>query len=441
MQSRSTATELFYQLLDANDEDKCVVLSKLANEDSDVYNELQQLLEVSDRQPLTSIIGFYAQHAMGDELDFSGQIVDKYQLTNELGRGGIGVVYAAHRADETFEQQLAIKFIQPHLTQVLGKRALFSEAQLLARLNHPCIAKVFDGGEHQGCVYIVMECVEGDTLNRYVQQKRLSVVNKLKLFQRICLAIEHAHQNHILHADIKPENILVDSQHQPKLLDFNLTQAINNNVEKQESELVAFSRDFASPEQQSGGFLTQQSDIYSLGKLLLFLFPQSRVDIKAVIDKATLDEPAHRYSSMSELRGDIDNILANRPISMMQNMPLYCLGKFIQRRPVPFLSGLLLVVTIGVFTATLAVQNQRLVAEKIIAENMMYEVTSMMFHSKGSDQALMSVGAMLDISRRRILSNPDLPKHIKQKLLMIMMTPTPDKHKMELTSKRKPEQQ
>ncbi|MGF1735004.1 serine/threonine protein kinase [Photobacterium satsumensis] len=440
MQSSSTATEIFYQLLDANDEEKNFILSQIASENAKVYNELQQLLEASDKQHLTSILGFNAQHAMGSELDFSGQIVDKYQITHELGRGGIGVVYAAHRADETFEQQLAIKFIQPQLTQILGKRALFSEAQLLARLNHPCIAKVFDGGEHQGCVYIVMECVEGETLDRYVQKNLLPVANKLKLFKNICLAIEHAHQNHILHADIKPENILVDSQRQPKLLDFNLTQVINNNAGKKESELVAFSREFASPEQQCGGFLTQQSDIYSLGKVLLFLFPQSPADIKAIIEKATQSEPEQRYSGMSELRNDVENILANRPVSMKQGMPLYCMGKFIQRRPVPFMSGILLIVTVGVFTATLAVQNQRLVAEKTIAENMMYEVTSMMFHSKGSDQALMSVGAMLDISRRRILSNPDLPKHIKQKLLMIMMTPTPDKHEMELTSKRKPEQ-
>lgn len=129
---------------------------------------------------------------------------------------------------------------------MLGKRALFSEAQLLARLNHPCIAKVFDGGEYQGCVYIVMECVDGDTLNKYVQKKTLSTKNKLSIFKSICSAIEHAHQNHILHADIKPENILVDNLHQPKLLDFNLTQAINSNTGEQNNELVAFSREYAS---------------------------------------------------------------------------------------------------------------------------------------------------------------------------------------------------
>lgn len=167
------------------------------------------------------------------------------------------------------------------------------------------------------------------------------------------------------------------------------------------------------------------------------MLPDANTDIQSVIEKAIQAQPEHRYSSVSELRCDIENILTHRPISVKQNLPLYCLGKFVQRRPVPFMSGFLLVITIAVFTTTLTVQNQRLVEEKTIAENMMYEVTSMMFHSKGSDQALMSVGAMLDISRRRILSNPDLPKHIKQRLLMIMMTPTPAKPKVELSDKRK----
>ncbi|KFK63001.1 serine/threonine protein kinase, partial [Vibrio vulnificus] len=127
---------------------------QLEQDAPDVYRALTPLIQPHEHEPFTALLGFHANHATEIPLDLSNQLIDKYQLTHELGRGGMGVVYAAYRADETFEQQLAIKFIQPSLTQVLGKKALFDEAQLLARLNHPCIAKVIDGGVHQDSVYI-----------------------------------------------------------------------------------------------------------------------------------------------------------------------------------------------------------------------------------------------------------------------------------------------
>ncbi|EHY9870460.1 serine/threonine protein kinase [Vibrio vulnificus] len=434
MQLGSSATQVFYHLLDLNEEEKQQALQQLEQDAPDVYRALTPLIQPHEHEPFTALLGFHANHATEIPLDLSNQLIDKYQLTHELGRGGMGVVYAAYRADETFEQQLAIKFIQPSLTQVLGKKALFDEAQLLARLNHPCIAKVFDGGVHQDSVYIVMEKVEGVTLDAFLQQHHLDTRAKLTLFRYLCQAIEHAHHNQVLHADIKPENILIDQDIRPKLLDFNLTQKVSTQANQSgQVGLVAFSEHYASPEQKSGGYLTQQSDLYSLGKILHLLFPQvgKHSDLRFILDKATQAKAEQRYQSVSELRADIENMLACRPISLKQHIPLYTTKRLIQRRPVPSLLLTLLVMSGMLFTSTLMTKNRQLQQEKLIAENMMYEVTSLMFHTKGNEMANLSVNSMLEITRRRILSNPDIPKHIKQKMLLAMITPTPEKHAVE----------
>lgn len=122
MQLGTSATQVFYHLLDLNEEEKQQALQQLKQDAPDVYRALTPLIEPHEHEPFTALFGFHAHHATEPPLDLSNQLIDKYQLTHELGRGGMGVVYAAYRADETFEQQLAIKFIQPSLTQVLGKK-------------------------------------------------------------------------------------------------------------------------------------------------------------------------------------------------------------------------------------------------------------------------------------------------------------------------------
>ncbi|ELC9574132.1 serine/threonine protein kinase [Vibrio vulnificus] len=435
MQLGSSATQVFYHLLDLNEEEKQQALQQLEQDAPDVYRALTPLIQPHEHEPFTALLGFHANHATEIPLDLSNQLIDKYQLTHELGRGGMGVVYAAYRADETFEQQLAIKFIQPSLTQVLGKKALFDEAQLLARLNHPCIAKVFDGGVYQDSVYIVMEQVDGVTLDTYLKHHTLDQTAKLTLFLQLCQAVEHAHHNQVLHADLKPENILIDHAQRPKLLDFNLTQKVSDQAKQQgKTGLVAFSEHYASPEQKSGGYLTQQSDLYSLGKILQLLFPhmKKRSDLCFIAEKATQAIAEQRYLSVSELRVDIENMLACRPISLKQHIPLYTTKRLIQRRPMPTFLLTLLVMTGVMFTSTLINKNRQLEQEKLIAEEMMYEVTRLMFHTKGNQLAQMSVSSMLEITRRRILSNPDIPKHIKQKMLLAMITPTPEKQVVEV---------
>ncbi|MEZ8880864.1 serine/threonine protein kinase [Vibrio lentus] len=417
--------------MDLSDAEKSLYLERLEQEQPSLYQQILPLINEVSSEQITSLLGFHAQQATGSELSLTDTLVDKYYISHELGRGGMGVVYSASRADRTFEQDLAIKFIQPTLTHILGKYALFQEAQLLAHLNHPCIAKVFDGGVYEESVYIVMERVEGETLSLYLQNRSFSEKQKLSLFKEICSAIEHAHQKQVLHADLKPENILIDPLGSPKILDFNLTQKVKQPAPHQSSDasiLTAYSKAYASPEQIAGHFLTQQSDIYSLGKVLALIFDSSsNLDINLIVEKATNHEPYRRYASVSELRQDIVRILEFRPISLREKQPFYSLAKLLKRRPVQSALTILLLLSGATFSTAIFHKNVQLQKEKLVAEEMMYEVTSLLFHAKGSDAAKMSVGTMLELTRRRILSNPDLPKDVKQKMLLAMLTPSPEK--------------
>jgi serine/threonine-protein kinase len=153
----------------------------------------------------------------------------------------------------------------------------------------------------------------------------------------------------------------------------------------------------------------------------------SNLDINLIVEKATNHEPYRRYASVSELRQDIVRILEFRPISLREKQPLYSLARLLKRRPVQSALTILLLLSGATFSTALFHKNVQLQKEKLVAEEMMYEVTSLLFHAKGSDAAKMSVGTMLELTRRRILSNPDLPKDVKQKMLLAMLTPSPEK--------------
>ncbi|MEZ8018297.1 serine/threonine protein kinase [Vibrio splendidus] len=428
--------------MDLSDAEKSLYLEQLEQEEPSLYEQILPLINEVSSEQITSLLGFHAQQATGSELSLTDTLVDKYYISHELGRGGMGIVYSASRADRTFEQDLAIKFIQPALSHILGEHALFQEAQLLAHLNHPCIAKVFDGGVYEESVYIVMERVEGETLSLYLQNRSVSEKQKLSVFKEICSAIEHAHQKQVLHADLKPENILIDPFGSPKILDFNLTQKVKQPALHQSSDaskLTAYSKAYASPEQIAGHFLTQQSDIYSLGKVLALIFASSsNLDINLIVEKATNHEPYRRYASVSELRQDVVRILEFRPISLREKQPLYSLTKLLKRRPVQSALTILLLLSGATFSTAIFHKNVQLKKEKLVAEEMMYEVTSLLFHAKGSDAAKMSVGTMLELTRRRILSNPDLPKDVKQKMLLAMLTPSPEKSVINKNKEKSP---
>ncbi|CAQ77803.1 serine/threonine-protein kinase [Aliivibrio salmonicida] len=431
MQLITSPTQIFYDLMDLDNIQKQKVLDALQNSHPNIYQDLIPLLNNTTSEPFFDLFGFGAQQTFNTEWDFSHHMVDKYQITKELGRGGMGVVYSAYRANGTFEQELAIKFIQPDLKNLLNKHALFEEAQLLARLNHPYIAKVFDGGEYEGAVYVVMEKIIGTTLNDFLKHNLLSRQQKLQLFSQICQALEHAHQHDVLHADLKPENILIDKRNCPKLIDFNLTQQVKKNGHHNTQGLVAYSEHFASPEQKEGNYLTPLSDVYSLGKILLLLFPNlhKKEDITYIQEKTTQETLSKRYCSVEALRKDIECVLASRPITLKQHTPLYTFRCLLKRKPISAFILVLLTLSTLILSSVLIIKNNNLKHDKIVSEKIMFEITHLLFNSKGKDISKASINSMLELTRCKILSNPELPAYIKQKMQLAMMMPIQTKQK------------
>ena len=211
-----------------------------------------------------------------------GRTFGAYRLTSRIAAGGMGVVYRAERCDGLFDQNVAVKLIRTETASEDMFRRFEFERRMLAALSHPNIARLFDGGtSEEGSPYLVMEFINGQPIDQYCDDRRLSIPDRLKLFTTICRAVHYAHQNQIVHRDLKPGNILIDEQGQPKLLDFGIARLVMAEESKDAPQLTrTLSRiltpEYASPEQFSGGTFTTATDIYSLGVVLYGLLTGRR---------------------------------------------------------------------------------------------------------------------------------------------------------------------
>ncbi len=225
-----------------------------------------------------------ASQLLGDEGEASGtpQHVGAYEILREIGRGGMGVVYLAAREDEVFRKHVAIKLVKRGVDTDDILRRFRNERQILASLNHPNIAKLFDGGTtDDGRPYFVMEYIEGLPLTRYCEEHQLATDERLQLFRTICSAVSHAHQNLIVHRDLKPSNILITPDGEPKLLDFGVAKVLNPEstgaeLTQTQTRFRVLTPEYASPEQVRGEHISTASDIYSLGVILYELLTGGR---------------------------------------------------------------------------------------------------------------------------------------------------------------------
>lgn len=210
---------------------------------------------------------------MGASRDAGGRRIGPYRIVRIIGSGGMGIVYLAERADDSFSQQVAIKLVRNRLVDPETEKRLVSERQILANLDHPCIARLFDGGTTaEGAPYLVMEYIDGVPLDHYCDSRRLTIDERLNLFRSICSAVHYAHQNLIVHRDIKSTNILVTRDGTPKLLDFGIAKLLDAggaaSAALTQDGILMMTPENAAPEQVLEGPITTATDTYALGILL-----------------------------------------------------------------------------------------------------------------------------------------------------------------------------
>jgi serine/threonine protein kinase len=209
----------------------------------------------------------------GHDVSMVGRQLGPYQVIEQIGKGGMGEVYRAVRVDDQYRKQVAIKLVRAGNDSPFVVARFRNERQILANLEHHNVARLLDGGATaEGTPYLVMELVEGETINEYCDGHHLNTTQRLKLFLHVCNAVQYAHQRLIVHRDIKPSNILVNSEGVPKLLDFGIAKILNPQaagpVENTITVFRLLTPGYASPEQIRGEAITTSTDVYSLGVVL-----------------------------------------------------------------------------------------------------------------------------------------------------------------------------
>jgi serine/threonine protein kinase len=276
--------EIFHKTLQLKENEREEFLKLNCDGDADLIAEIKELISSAESEE-----NVLDNNSIGDvlnqipiEVDLDGQIIGHYKLIKEIGRGGMGAVFLAERADKEFDQKVALKIVHNQFANEALIERFRNERQILASLKHPNIAHLIDGGTTEnGLPYFVMEYVDGETLIDYCDKNKLTTDERLKLFQKICSAVNHAHKNLIIHRDIKPTNILVTKDGIPKLLDFGIAKPFSINETKESVTLTQtggrmLTPDYASPEQVSGEMVTTSTDIYSLGVVLYELLTGHR---------------------------------------------------------------------------------------------------------------------------------------------------------------------
>lgn len=278
--------QIFQAALDRDARERPAFLEQACAEDASLLAEVQSLIKADDEarsfieapllEDATTIL------AQQNDGSLTSRLIGPYKIIREIGRGGMGTVFLASRADDQYRKAVAIKLISRGMDTDSILSRFRHERQILASLDHPNIARLLEGGTTEdGLPYFVMEYIEGQTIDHYCDTHRLITSDRLKLFRTVCSAVHYAHQNLIVHRDIKPTNILVTTEGIPKLLDFGIAKLLKPEMYAQtiaptETMVRPMTPDYASPEQVRGQQITTASDVYSLGVLLYELLTGHR---------------------------------------------------------------------------------------------------------------------------------------------------------------------
>ena len=417
--------EVFDAAVDLEPGERAALLDRLCHGDPDLRSEVESLLASDDEagtfieSPASAI-----PRDLLPESDYAGRSFGAYRIIREIGRGGLGAVYLAARADDQYRKEVAIKVVKRGLDTDDILQRFRAERQILAQLDHPNIARLIDAGStEEGLPYFVMEFVDGQPISSFCETRGLSTRERLELFRQVCGAVTYAHQHLVIHRDIKPSNILVNEEGVPKLLDFGIAKVLHADdplAAQTMTGIRVMTPEYASPEQVRGLPISTATDIYSLGVLLYELLtgrrpyrlttstpedisravvdqvperpstavtraaiaPQPAVidakslrgDVDNIVLMALRKEPTRRYATVGQFSEDIRRYLEGRPVLAHKDTLSYRAGKFIRRNKVGVAAAVVVLLSlVGGIIAT-AWQARRAEANQARAEKRFADV-------------------------------------------------------------------
>ncbi len=368
--------EILYSASQIEESERAAYVAERCGTDRSLRTEVEDLLEALQES------GEFLESppAFPNDSKHVGRRVGVYQILEEIGRGGMGEVYRAVRADGQFEKEVAVKMVRAGYDGTFIAERFRYERQVLARLEHPNIARLLDGGATEdGIPYLVMELIQGTPIDQYCDQHDLNISARLQLFEQVCAAVQYAHQRLVIHRDIKPGNILVTADGVPKLLDFGIAKIVDPAGGSTATVLTPMTPEYASPEQMRGEPITTGSDVYSLGLVLYVLLTgglpyrarrrnladlahaateteperpsdavlqkgdggtlavwrrRLRGDLDTIVLKALRKEPQHRYVSVEQFAEDIRREMRGLPVQARRGSWNYRALKFLRRHRV-----------------------------------------------------------------------------------------------------------
>lgn len=303
--------------------------------------------------------------------------VGAYRIIETIGQGGMGAVYKGERVSGNFDHTVAIKIIRPGvLSEALIER-FERERQILAALNHPNIARLYDGGEmDDGSPYMIMEYVDGEPVLTWTERTGATIRERLDLFQSLCGAVQFAHQNLIIHRDITPSNVLVNKDGLVKLIDFGISKSPDQTAPARfnppgSKPAMSYTPGYAAPERSRGAVANTLSDVYSLGKLLSDLLKsgETRPELAAIIKCATANEPEDRYASVDALNEDVSNFRTGKPVSAFSDSGAYRFRKFVGRHKITVASIAAVIIGLSATLAATVIQYNRAEAALTVAND------------------------------------------------------------------------
>jgi eukaryotic-like serine/threonine-protein kinase len=426
---------LYVAALDAAPDARDAVIRDGAAGDADLERDVHALLE--DAGPdgglldarVAEVQGWLAEmveapdHGRGGSA-MAGARIGPYRIREEIARGGMGAVFLAERADEQYEQEVALKLVKRGMDTDEILRRFRHERQILASLQHPHIARLLDGGATEdGQPYLVMEYIRGLPIDRYCDERSLDVDERLALFDAACGAVQHAHENLVVHLDLKPSNILVTEDGTPRLLDFGIARLLEPGAGATpvtRGGLRPMTPEYASPEQLRGAPVSVASDVYALGVVLYRLLTgrsphrdgraagvgaeaaverpsavvlrepdgqppatavaaarqttpdrlrrRLRGDLDSIVLRALDPDPACRYGSVERLRADLARHREGHPVEARSATFRYRAGKFLRRHARAAAAGAVAAVLLVLFTVAVILQQRNTARERDRAE-------------------------------------------------------------------------